>query len=403
MHGWCYARGFSAMLSTSAGKPKERRIIVINKIEKTTDYRKEFSDALKACLAESGIVTAANLHKEMDARGYPVNDSTVRRYVSGNVLPPETAFGMIQTILEPNITKESMDRLERTYLAAADERGYAVEKNMTDQDAKNKSNEGLENPWRAAPKTHKGYNEPWFDRTTLYEELERIPRALFGYRERSQMFPKPEYLDYLQAKALYGEREALDYVPYVQNENAGNKLAFLQAYKHFMKEQEPYGMGEAYWLNMLSIWFYDPQVEPDRSWHIYCVKCLVNRAIARLWKQEDPEHAGDYVAELYKLFKEHEEEHYENVLVEYYRYDGNNLQTGGGHPLLGSLELGNAIVFFKKNQITSPYFIRLPMFGVDPVETDPDSGISMCRLVTNDFPSMPECSIRAFMAWMEGL
>ena len=255
---------------------------MINKIEKTTDYRKEFSDALKACLAESGIVTAANLHKEMDARGYPVNDSTVRRYVSGNVLPPETAFGMIQTILEPNITKESMDRLERTYLAAADERGYAVEKNMTDQDAKNKSNEGLENPWRAAPKTHKGYNEPWFDRTTLYEELERIPRALFGYRERSQMFPKPEYLDYLQAKALYGEREALDYVPYVQNENAGNKLAFLQAYKHFMKEQEPYGMGEAYWLNMLSIWFYDPQVEPDRSWHIYCVKCLVNRAIARL-------------------------------------------------------------------------------------------------------------------------
>ena len=101
---------------------------MINKIEKTTDYRKEFSDALKACLAESGIVTAANLHKEMDARGYPVNDSTVRRYVSGNVLPPETAFGMIQTILEPNITKESMDRLERTYLAAADERGYAVEK-----------------------------------------------------------------------------------------------------------------------------------------------------------------------------------------------------------------------------------------------------------------------------------
>lgn len=70
---------------------------------------------------------------------------------------------------------------------------------------------------------------------------------------------------------------------------------------------------------------------------------------------------------------------------------------------MGSLELGNAIVFFKKNQITSPYFIRLPMFGVDPVETDPDSGISMCRLVANDFPSMPECSIRAFMAWMEGL
>ena len=371
-----------------------------DKIEKTTDHRKEFSDALKICLVESGIATAANLHKEMDARGYPVNDSTVRRYVSGNVLPPETAFGMIRTILEPNITKENMDRLERTYLAAADERGYAVEKNMTDQDAKNKSNEGLENPWRAAPKTHKGYNEPWFDRTTLYEELERIPRALFGYREKSQMFPKPEYL---QAKTMYGEREALDYVPCVQNESAGNKLAFLQAYKHFMKEQALYGMGEAYWLNALSTWFYNSQVEPDRSWHIYCVKCIVNRAIARLWKQEDLEHAGDYVTELYRLFKEHEEEHYENVLVEYYRYDNHKLRTGGGHPLLGSLELGNAIVFFKKNQITSPYFIRLPMFDVNPAETDADSGMLMCRLVANDFPSMPECSIRAFMTWVESL
>lgn len=111
-------------------------------------------------------------------------------------------------------------------------------------------------------------------------------------------------------------------------------------------------MGEAYWLNALSTWFYDSQVEPDRSWHIYCVKWIVNRAIARLWKQEDLEHAGDYVTELYKLFKEHEEEHYENVLVEYYRYDSNKLQTGGGHPLLGSLELGNAIVFLKR--IRSP-------------------------------------------------
>lgn len=87
-----------------------------DKIERTTDHRKEFSDALKACLVESGIATAANLHKEMDARGYPVNDSTVRRYVSGNVLPPEPAFGIIQSILEPNITKESMGRLERTYI-----------------------------------------------------------------------------------------------------------------------------------------------------------------------------------------------------------------------------------------------------------------------------------------------
>lgn len=374
-----------------------------DKTEKTTDYRKKFSDALKVCLAESGIATAANLHKETDARGYPVNDSTVRRYVSGNVLPPEPAFGIIQSILEPNITKESMGRLERTYLAAADERGYAVEKDATEQDAETNPNEGMENPWRVAPKTREGYNEPWFDRTTLYEELERIPRALFGYREKLQMFPKPEYLDYLQAKTLYGEREALDYVPYVQNESAGNKLAFLQAYKHFMKEQEPYGMGEDYWLNALSTWFYDSQVEPDRSWHIYCVKRIVNRAIARLWNQEDLEHAGDYVTELYKLFKEHEKEHYENVLVEYYRYNSNKLQTGGGHPLLGSLELGNAIVYFKKNQIASPYFIRLPMFDVDPVETGLDSGMLMCRLVANDFPSMPECSIRAFMTWVESL
>ena len=160
-------------------------------------------------------------------------------------------------------------------------------------------------------------------------------------------------------------------------------------------------MGEDYWLNALSTWFYDSQVEPDRSWHIYCVKRIVNRAIARLWNQEDLEHAGDYVTELYKLFKEHEKEHYENVLVEYYRYNSNKLQTGGGHPLLGSLELGNAIVYFKKNQIASPYFIRLPMFDVDPVETGLDSGMLMCRLVANDFPSMPECSIRAFMTWVE--
>lgn len=115
-----------------------------DKTEKTTDYRKKFSDALKVCLAESGIATAANLHKEMDARGYPVNDSTVRRYVSGNVFPPETAFGVIQSILEPNITKESMDRLERTYLAVADERGYAVEKDATEQDAETNLNEGTD-------------------------------------------------------------------------------------------------------------------------------------------------------------------------------------------------------------------------------------------------------------------
>lgn len=376
---------------------------MIDKAKKTTDCKKEFSDALKTCLTESGIATAANLHKEMNAYGYPVNDSTVRRYVSGNVLPPEPAFSAIQSILEPDIAKESMDKLEQTYLAVADERGYAAEKSATEQETGKNLNKGTENPWRVAPKTCDGYNESWFDRTTLYEELERIPRALFEYREKSQMFPKPEYLDYLQAKTLYGEREALDYVPYVQNESVGNKLAFLQAYKHFMEEQEPYGMGEAYWLNALSTWFYDPQVKPDRSWHIYCVEWIVNRAIARLWKQEDLEHAGNYVSELYKLFKEHEEEHYENVLVKYYRYDHNQLWTGNSRLLLGSLELGNAIVHFKKNQFTSPYFIRLPMFNVDPVGTDLDNGISMCRLVANDFPSMPECSIRAFMTWMETL
>ena len=69
----------------------------------------------------------------------------------------------------------------------------------------------------------------------------------------------------------------------------------------------------------------------------------------------------------------------------------------------GSLELGHATVCVKKNQITSPYFIRLPMFDVDHAETDPDSGISMCRLVANDFPSMPECGIPAFMALVADL
>ena len=83
------------------------------------------------------------------------------------------------------------------------------------------------------------------------------------------------------------------------------------------------------------------------------------------------------------------------MLMEYYWYDNHKLRTGGSHPLLGSLEL--------KNQITSPYFIRLPMFDVDHAETDPDSGISMCRLVANDFPSMPECGIPAFMALVANL
>ena len=83
------------------------------------------------------------------------------------------------------------------------------------------------------------------------------------------------------------------------------------------------------------------------------------------------------------------------MLMEYYRYDNHKLRTGGSHPLLGSLEL--------KNQITSPYFMRLPMFDVDHAETDPDSGISMCRLVANDFSSMPECGIPAFMAWAANL
>ena len=82
-------------------------------------------------------------------------------------------------------------------------------------------------------------------------------------------------------------------------------------------------------------------------------------------------------------------------MVEYYRYDNHKLRMGGSHPLLGSLEL--------KNQITSPYFMRLPMFDVDHAETDPDSGISMCRLVANDFSSMPECGIPAFMAWVANL
>ena len=83
------------------------------------------------------------------------------------------------------------------------------------------------------------------------------------------------------------------------------------------------------------------------------------------------------------------------MLREYYRYDNHKLRTGGSHPLLGSLEL--------KNQITSPYFMRLPMFDVDHAETDPDSGISMCRLVANDFSSMPECGIPAFMALVANL
>ena len=43
------------------------------------------------------------------------------------------------------------------------------------------------------------------------------------------------------------------------------------------------------------------------------------------------------------------------------------------------------------------------MFDVDHAETDPDSGISMCRLVANDFPSMPECGIPAFMALVANL
>lgn len=83
------------------------------------------------------------------------------------------------------------------------------------------------------------------------------------------------------------------------------------------------------------------------------------------------------------------------MLMEYYRYDNHKLRTGGSHPLLGSLEL--------TNQIASPYFMRLPMFDVDHAETDPDSGISMCRLVANDFSSMPECGIPAFMAWVVNL
>ena len=156
------------MLLISAEKTRRKENDHDRQNRENYRLQKKFSDALKVCLAESGIATAANLHKEMDARGYPVNDSTVRRYVSGNVFPPETAFGVIQSILEPNITKESMDRLERTYLAVADERGYAVEKDATEQDAETNLNEETENPWRVAPKTREGYNEPWFDRTTLY-------------------------------------------------------------------------------------------------------------------------------------------------------------------------------------------------------------------------------------------
>ena len=44
-----------------------------------------------------------------------------------------------------------------------------------------------------------------------------------------------------------------------------------------------------------------------------------------------------------------------NVLREYYRYDNHKLRTGGSHPLLGSLELGHATVYVKKNPKNMPH------------------------------------------------
>lgn len=89
-----------------------------------TEKTEQFANALRSCMADSATVkTAAALTVELERFSYPVNGSTARRYVSGDIFPPEEAFSAIYSVLKKDLVSEKkLDVLQHGYEAVREER-----------------------------------------------------------------------------------------------------------------------------------------------------------------------------------------------------------------------------------------------------------------------------------------
>lgn len=93
-----------------------------------TEKTEQFANALRNnCMADSATVkTAAALTVELERFNYPVNDSTARRYVSGDIFPPEEAFSTIYSVLKKDLVSEKkLDILQHRYEAVREERYHS--------------------------------------------------------------------------------------------------------------------------------------------------------------------------------------------------------------------------------------------------------------------------------------
>lgn len=106
-----------------------------------TEKTEQFANALRSCMADSATVkTAAALTVELERFSYPVNGSTARRYVSGDIFPPEEAFSAIYSVLKKDLVSEKkLDVLQHGYEAVREERYQSLATAKTVNDDKKES------------------------------------------------------------------------------------------------------------------------------------------------------------------------------------------------------------------------------------------------------------------------
>lgn len=92
-----------------------------------TEKTEQFANALRSCMADAATVkTAAALTVELERFSYPVNGSTARRYVSGDIFPPEEAFSTIYAVLKKDLVSEKkLDILQHKYEDVREERYHS--------------------------------------------------------------------------------------------------------------------------------------------------------------------------------------------------------------------------------------------------------------------------------------
>lgn len=83
---------------------------------------------LKECCAKVKIETAADLHRKLIENGYPLDSSTIRRYLNGTNLPGTETFEKICVLLKENrLSQQDLTLLENAYLKESDKKYEKIE------------------------------------------------------------------------------------------------------------------------------------------------------------------------------------------------------------------------------------------------------------------------------------